>query len=104
MSEPGSGGVTTGEGVPGPESLPDDGRPLVISLCGTYLKREMQSLYRQIANLRDWRTAVFAEQLQNLDLFPFDPVVPMEKRKQPRHRGNFLVELAFLNCDLCAGQ
>ena len=45
--------------------------PLVCSLCGTYLKQEMQSIYRQITGLRDHRNVVFAEQLSNLDMFPF---------------------------------
>ncbi|MCB1089013.1 MAG: glycosyltransferase [Verrucomicrobiae bacterium] len=69
---------------------PADSRPLVVSLCGTYLKREMQSLYRQIAHLERFRTVVFAEQLENLEMFPFEPVVRMEKRTEPRYRGNFL--------------
>lgn len=69
---------------------PGEARPLVVSLCGTYLKKEMQSLYRQIANLREFRTVVFAEQVENLDQFPFEPVVRMEKRTEPRYRGNFL--------------
>lgn len=64
--------------------------PMVASLCGTYLKKEMQSLYRQIANLREFQNVVLAEQLQNRDLFPFEPVIQMEKRKEPRYRGNFL--------------
>lgn len=66
-----------------------DSRPLVVSLCGTYLKREMQSLYRQMAHLRDFRTVVFAEQIENRGEFPFEPVVPMTKRTEPRYRGNF---------------
>ena len=78
------------------DSAPDhsdpssDSAPLVASLCGTYLKREMQSLYRQIANLRDFRNVVLAEQLQNQEQFPFEPVIQMEKRREPRYRGNFL--------------
>lgn len=76
-----------------PQSTPptaDDPRPLVVSLCGTYLKREMQSLYRQIAHLREFRTVVFAEQVENVAEFPFEPVVKMEKRTEPRYRGNFV--------------
>ncbi len=64
--------------------------PLVASLCGTYLKKEMQSLYRQIANLSEFRNVVLAEQVRNLDQFPFESVIEMEKRKEPRYRGNFL--------------
>jgi colanic acid/amylovoran biosynthesis glycosyltransferase len=84
--------------IPATESArpaPDDPRPLVVSLCGTYLKREMQSLYRQIANLREFRTVVFAEQLENVAQFPFDPIVRMEKRTEPRYRGNFLKRFWF---------
>jgi colanic acid/amylovoran biosynthesis glycosyltransferase len=77
-----------------PEDSSDE-RPLVISLCGTYLKAEMQSIYRQIANLRDHRTVVFAEQLDILEQFPFEPVVKMEKRTRPRYRGNFLLRFWY---------
>lgn len=82
------------------ESIPDNSAspasiPLVTSLCGTYLKREMQSLYRQIANLEGFRNVVLAEQLQNLEQFPYDPVIQMEKRKEPRYRGNFVKRFWF---------
>jgi colanic acid/amylovoran biosynthesis glycosyltransferase len=70
-------------------------RPLVISLCGTYLKAEMQSIYRQISNLRDHRTVVFTEQVAHRDQFPFDPVIQMEKPMRPRYRGNFLVRFWY---------
>ncbi len=78
--------------IPGTE---EDARPLVVSLCGTYLKPEMQSLYRQIANLKRFRTVVFAEQVANLDQFPFEPVVEMEKRTRPRYKGNFLLRFWY---------
>lgn len=70
-------------------------RPLVVSLCGTYLKKEMQSIYRQIANLTEFRNVVLAEQLQNREQFPFEPVIQMEKRTEPRYRGNFLKRFWF---------
>ncbi len=72
-------------------------KPLVVSLCGTYLKREMQSLYRQIANLREHRTVVFAERLENVDEFPLEDaeIVHMEKQERPRFRGNFLLRFWF---------
>ncbi|MEZ5304193.1 MAG: glycosyltransferase [Verrucomicrobiales bacterium] len=70
-------------------------RPLVASLCGTFLKREMQSLYRQVANLERHRTVVFTEQEENRDLFPFDPVVVMTKLRRPRLRGNFLLRFWY---------
>jgi colanic acid/amylovoran biosynthesis glycosyltransferase len=75
-----------------------DERPLVVSLCGTYLKREMQSLYRQIDNLRRHRTVVYAEKVENLEQFPLDDpdsVIEMEKRERPRYRGNFLLRIWY---------
>ncbi len=70
-------------------------RPLVVSLCGTYLKKEMQSLYRQIAGLEEHRNIVFAEKIANPDMFPFDEVVQMKKRTRPRPRGNFLLRFWY---------
>ena len=70
-------------------------RPLVVSLCGTYLKPEMQSLYRQITGLKEFRNVVFAENMANLELFPFDPVVRMNKQERPRFRGNFLLRFWY---------
>ena len=54
-------------------------RPLVVSLCGTFLKPEMQSIYRQVTGLRRFQTVVFTEQIDRPDLFPFEPVVVMQK-------------------------
>ena len=73
-------------------------KPLVVSLCGTFLKPEMQSVYRQITGLRRHRTVVFTERRQHADLFPFEPVVTMAKpppalrtkRRKQRQRGNFI--------------
>ncbi len=85
----------------GPVKIDDDGdgaehqRPLVVSLCGTYLKREMQSLYRQISNLQRHRTVVYAEKVENREQFPFKQVIEMEKRERPRYRGNFLLRFWF---------
>ena len=36
-------------------------KPVVASLCGTFLKPEMQSVYRQITGLRKFRTVVLTE-------------------------------------------
>lgn len=69
--------------------------PLVVSLCGTYLKLEMQSLYRQITGLQEFRNVVFAENVSNLERFPFDPVVHMQKQERPRFRGNFLLRFWY---------
>lgn len=73
-------------------------KPLVASLCGTFLKPEMQSLYRQITGLRRHRTVVFTERRLHPEIFPFNPVVVMEKpppavrtkRRKQRQRGNFI--------------
>ena len=73
-------------------------KPLVASLCGTFLKPEMQSVYRQITGLKRHRTVVLTERRIHEDLFPFSPVVVMEKpppalrtkRRKQRQRGNFI--------------
>ena len=73
-------------------------KPLVASLCGTFLKPEMQSVYRQIAGLKRHRTVVLTERRIHGELFPFEPVVVMEKpppavrtrRRKQRQRGNFI--------------
>ena len=73
-------------------------KPLVASLCGTFLKPEMQSVYRQVNGLKRHRTVVFTERRLHGDLFPFEPVVVMEKpppalrtkRRKQRQRGNFI--------------
>jgi colanic acid/amylovoran biosynthesis glycosyltransferase len=70
-------------------------KPMLASVCGTYLKPEMQSLYRQIANLKGFRNIVFAEQVANLESFPFDPVVPMTKLARRKPRGNFLLRFWY---------
>ncbi len=72
-----------------------DSRPLVASLCGTFLKPEMQSLYRQVTGLRRFRTVVFTEQVENAAAFPFQPLVIMEKRARPRPRGNFILRFWY---------
>ncbi len=73
----------------------EDVRPLIVSLCGTFLKPEMQSIYRQVTGLRRYRTLVFTEQPENSAMFPFDPVVVMEKRARPRARGNFILRIWY---------
>ena len=73
----------------------DSAPPLVISLCGTFLKPEMQSIYRQVAGLTRFRTTVYTERESNRKQFPFDPVFVMEKRRRPRPRGNFLLRFWY---------
>jgi colanic acid/amylovoran biosynthesis glycosyltransferase len=73
-------------------------KPLVASLCGTFLKPEMQSVYRQISGLRRHRTLVLTERHVHPDQFPFEPVIVMRKppptlrikRHKQRPRGNFI--------------
>ena len=73
-------------------------KPLVASLCGTFLKPEMQSVYRQITGLRRHRTVVLTERRAAPELFPFEPLVVMQKpppalrtkRRKQRQRGNFI--------------
>lgn len=67
------------------------GLPKVASICGTYLKPEMQSIYRQIANLKRFQTTAYAEQLTNDPQFPLDRIVKLEKQKRPRAKGNFIL-------------
>ncbi len=76
-------------------SSAEPARPLVVSLCGTYLKREMQSIYRQLTGLRRFRTLVLAEKVEHLDVFPFNGVIAMERPPRPRRRGNFLLRFWY---------
>ena len=59
-------------------------KPVVASLCGTFLKPEMQSVYRQITGLRRHRTVVLTERHIHPEKFDFEPVVVMEKPLRPR--------------------
>jgi colanic acid/amylovoran biosynthesis glycosyltransferase len=73
----------------------NDVRPHVISLCGTFLKPEMQSIYRQVTGLRRVRTTVYTQSHENAEMFPFDPVITMAKLARPRPRGNFVLRFIF---------
>ncbi len=44
--------------------------PLVASYCTTFLKPEMLHIYRQVTNLRRWRTIVIAREVLNKERFP----------------------------------
>lgn len=72
-----------------------DSRPRVISLCGTFLKPEMQSIYRQVTGLKRVCTTVYTQSHENADIFPFEPVVTLTKQARPRPRGNFLLRFIF---------
>ncbi len=69
--------------------------PLVASVCGTFLKPEMQSIYRQVTGLRRFRTIVFTEELIHADQFPFSPVEVLAKLPRPKPRGNFFLRFWF---------
>jgi len=73
---------------------PSDPRPVVISLCGTYLKPEMQSIYRQITGLTRVKNIVYAQWMENQDMFPFERIVPMTKLHH-RPKGNFLLRFWY---------
>jgi glycosyltransferase involved in cell wall biosynthesis len=73
----------------------DDEKPLVASICGTFLKPEMQSIYRQVAGLRRTHTVVYTQSHENAELFPFEPVVQLTKLARPRARGNFVLRFWF---------
>lgn len=72
-----------------------DPLPHVISLCGTFLKPEMQSIYRQVTGLKRVRTTVYTQSHENAEMFPFEPVVTLKKLARPRLKGNFLLRFWF---------
>ena len=76
-------------------TTPPPALPRLVSLCGTWLKPEMQSLYRQVANLRRYQNAVYTETLQHPERFPFEPVVLMERQVRPRPKGNFILRFWY---------
>lgn len=77
-----------------PETNPEP-EPLVASVCGAFLKPEMQSIYRQVTGLTRFRTIVFTEQLLNAEQFPFEPIEILTKLPRPKPRGNFLLRFWF---------
>ncbi len=74
---------------------PTPALPRLVSLCGTWLKPEMQSVYRQAANLRRYQNAVYTETLQHPERFPFEPLVLMERQVRPRPKGNFILRFWY---------
>ncbi len=77
------------------QTEPENGKPLIASVCGTFLKPEMQSIYRQIAGLQRFRTIVFTEERLNAGQFSFEPVEVMTKLPRPKPRGNFALRFWF---------
>ncbi len=77
--------------------MPDENasRPHIISLCGTFLKPEMQSIYRQVTGFQRVRTTVYTQSHENAEMFPFEPVVKLTKIVRPRLKGNFILRFWF---------
>ncbi len=69
--------------------------PRLASLCGTYLKPEMQSIYRQVSQVQRFQNNVICEQVQFLEQFPYEPVIKMTKQNTPRARGNFMLRFWY---------
>ncbi len=80
---------------PASTAPPAPALPRLVSLCGTWLKPEMQSLYRQVVNLRRYQNTVYTETLQHPERFPFEPVVLMERQVRPRPKGNFILRFWY---------
>ena len=70
-------------------------KPRLASLCGTYLKPEMQSIYRQVSNLQEFHNTVICEQTQCLKQFPYEPIIKLTKQPSLRPKGNFLLRFWF---------
>jgi len=73
---------------------PTDTRPHIVSLCGTYLKPEMQSIYRQLIGLTRVRNTVFVQWREPGGQFPYDPLVQLTKLHH-RPKGNFLLRFYY---------
>lgn len=62
-------------------------RPRLLSLIGTYIKPEMHSVYRQVTNISTFEHVVATERLENVDRFPFEPIVQLDKIPGSRKNG-----------------
>ena len=60
-------------------------QPIVASYCTTFLKREMQHIYRQVTGLKEFRTFVMTKSRENAEEFPFPDIEVL-----PRPRINFV--------------
>ncbi|MBP7949526.1 MAG: glycosyltransferase [Verrucomicrobiales bacterium] len=78
-----------------PEAAEPFARPRLASLCGTFLKPEMQSIYRQLVHVQRFENLVFTEAVQNREQFPFEPVIELARLRRPRPRGNFLLRFWY---------
>ncbi|MCB1224956.1 MAG: glycosyltransferase [Verrucomicrobiales bacterium] len=84
--------------APPPPAAPGDAapdpRPLVISVCGTFLKKEMRSIYRQVTGLQRVRTIVYTQTVENASQFPVPALTRMTKLHH-RTKGNFLLRFWY---------
>ena len=71
-----------------------DSRPHVVSICGTWLKPEMQSIYRQLTGLSRVRSTVYAQWMENEAMFPYSPIVKLTKLHH-RPKGNLLLRFWY---------
>ncbi len=69
--------------------------PRLASVCGTYLKPEMQSIYRQVNGVHQFTNVVLCEQIQHIEQFPHSPIHKLTKLLTPRAKGNFLKRFWF---------
>lgn len=77
------------------QNVENSDKPLIASLCGTFLKPEMQSIYRQIIGFKRVRTQVYTQSWENETMFPFKNVTVLNKLARPRLKGNFLLRFWF---------
>ncbi|PWU07484.1 MAG: colanic acid biosynthesis glycosyltransferase WcaL [Verrucomicrobia bacterium] len=54
-------------------------KPLIAFFCATYLKPEMYHIYRQISALSGFSCLVVTQKVQNLNLFPFQPLISLPR-------------------------
>ncbi len=82
------------DALPGDDGTAPDPRPFVISVCGTFLKPEMRSIYRQVTGLQRVRSVVYTQSIENRELFPHPAVVKMTKLHH-RTKGNFIIRFWY---------
>lgn len=57
----------------------DPSQPVAIQFCATFLKPEMLHIYRQITGLQCWRPVVLTWKREEVERFPFEPVVQLPR-------------------------
>jgi colanic acid/amylovoran biosynthesis glycosyltransferase len=71
--------------IPGDTDRASMGKRVIASYCSSFLKPEMQHIYRQLKALRSVKTFVVTKEVQNPGQFPFDDIEVI-----PRRRTNLL--------------